>query len=42
MPELFPPVEIEDSGLVDKGGNPVKHFPVDNYPIINSKHERFS
>lgn len=36
IPELFSPVKIENGGLVNKGGNPVKYFPVDNYPIINS------
>ena len=41
MPELFPPVKIKNGVLVDKDGDPVKHFEGANYRIINHKHESF-
>ena len=41
MPELFPPVKIKNGVLVDKDGDPVKHFEGANYRVINHKHESF-
>ena len=41
MPELFPPVKIKGGILVDKDGDPVKHYEGADYRIINHKHESF-
>ncbi len=41
MPELFPPVSIENGVLVDKDGHPIKHDESANYRIINHQHESF-
>ena len=41
MPELFPPVKIKGGILVDKDGDPVKHYEGANYRVINNRHESF-
>ena len=41
MPELFPPVKIQNGVLVDKDGDLVNHFEGTHYRIINHKHESF-
>ena len=41
MPELFPPVKIKNGVLVDKDGDPVKHYEGADYRVINHKHESF-